>query len=545
MQRIQAATAEDGQPQRGPRSPRACRSPRAAAFFLSVERKINSSNSVACRVSHSSSGQKAGSLRSSRPLISFKFMLMKSPCDILIDGRVRGRSGPTISIDPGADTAASPRTGPFRALAYHRQRRPTAPRHPRRLGPANRRQCPPSGPTIRADAESPKARENLVQSRSLFRPRQKIAADWGPQSPWASRRGARTILREEIAIVVATGMLLVVGAALLGVPGSDGSMDRSGRARRRRPLVRGEAERRPGHPHRPRRPAPDAVGRARERSPAVSGDEWQYRGKWGPWAAVLERAPRSAPGGPLPRAVAGRDGPSFTGQAPLRRRDHGRVPREGRRANPNLRMPGAAVGGDLGGTGAERPDGRRAGGRPRRPPRCPAGTRRPLADGRGQVDPDRRTGPAPAGGSGSIPRGIPTPSWSATPRTRRRPTSSSSRGSDLDGPEAEADDHLCPRQDRHGDRRRRADRPRAEDARGPPAPADRARDRGPLAGPGREPGGRPGDVHVTLAGLPAGRSIAAAALSDAMRGYWVYRGRPAGRSSATIDAGRRRSCPSS
>ena len=39
-------------------------------------------------------------------------------------------------------------------------------------------------------------------------------------------------------------------------------------------------------------------------------------------------------------------------------------------------------------------------------------------------------------------------------------------------------------------------------------------------------GGGSGDVHVALAGLPAGRAIAAAALSDAVPGYWVYRSRP-------------------
>jgi hypothetical protein len=33
----------------------------------------------------------------------------------------------------------------------------------------------------------------------------------------------------------------------------------------------------------------------------------------------------------------------------------------------------------------------------------------------------------------------------------------------------------------------------------------------------------PGDVHVALAGLPTGRVIAAAVLSDAIRGLWVYR----------------------
>lgn len=36
-------------------------------------------------------------------------------------------------------------------------------------------------------------------------------------------------------------------------------------------------------------------------------------------------------------------------------------------------------------------------------------------------------------------------------------------------------------------------------------------------------GSNPGDVHIALSGLPAGRSIAAAALSDAVRGFWVFR----------------------
>ncbi|HEX8200793.1 MAG TPA: hypothetical protein VF590_09915, partial [Isosphaeraceae bacterium] len=33
----------------------------------------------------------------------------------------------------------------------------------------------------------------------------------------------------------------------------------------------------------------------------------------------------------------------------------------------------------------------------------------------------------------------------------------------------------------------------------------------------------PGDVHISLSGLPAGRGVAAAALSDSIRGFWSYR----------------------
>src|SRR5262249_16458661 len=43
----------------------------------------------------------------------------------------------------------------------------------------------------------------------------------------------------------------------------------------------------------------------------------------------------------------------------------------------------------------------------------------------------------------------------------------------------------------------------------------------------------PGDVHVALAGLPPGRSVVAATLSDGVRGSWVDRG--AGQSSYYAD----------
>src|SRR5262249_32750469 len=38
------------------------------------------------------------------------------------------------------------------------------------------------------------------------------------------------------------------------------------------------------------------------------------------------------------------------------------------------------------------------------------------------------------------------------------------------------------------------------------------------------PGSAPGDVHLALSGLPSGRPVVAAVLSDAVRGCWVYRG---------------------
>ena len=75
----------------------------------------------------------------------------------------------------------------------------------------------------------------------------------------------------------------------------------------------------------------------------LGADEWQYQGKWGPWAAVLERAPRSRRGDLYLEPTRVETGRQFTIKL---RYDDGTTTEfyvKGRRASPDLRMPNAAL----------------------------------------------------------------------------------------------------------------------------------------------------------------------------------------------------------
>ena len=72
-------------------------------------------------------------------------------------------------------------------------------------------------------------------------------------------------------------------------------------------------------------------------------DEWQYKGKWGPWAAVLEREPGSPRADLYLEPTRVETGRPFTVKL---RYDDGTTSEfivRGRRASPHLRMPGAAL----------------------------------------------------------------------------------------------------------------------------------------------------------------------------------------------------------
>jgi hypothetical protein len=255
-------------------------------------------------------------------------------------------------------------------------------------------------------------------------------------------------------------------------------------------------------------------------------DEWQFQGKWGPWAAVLERAPASRRGDLFLEPTRVETGRPFTVKL---RFDDGSTSEfvvRGRRANPRVRMPGAAltvtwigqksddwVGSGLG----VGPDG--------------------LQDARLEL---RGLSPGIEVRSVLIegPAGI---------RWRFGVNADGDANAELvrDRKEqARADLYFQPTGDLSGQRLRLTlvyalgQTDVASVVAGPTDPARRmpaVKLPEPIAhtitarwlGQDRSPGARPGDVHVAISGIPLGRSIAAAALSDSVRGgYWVYRSSP-------------------
>ena len=96
----------------------------------------------------------------------------------------------------------------------------------------------------------------------------------------------------------------------------------------------------------------------------------------------------------------------------------------GRKADPNLRMPGAAVAARW--IGQDRQDWTGTGpvGRPRRSPGRSDPSQQALDQGAPQGDSHRGSSRHAAGSSARTPSFSPMPSWSATPRTRPRATCS-------------------------------------------------------------------------------------------------------------------------
>jgi hypothetical protein len=257
---------------------------------------------------------------------------------------------------------------------------------------------------------------------------------------------------------------------------------------------------------------------------AEGGGEWQYRGKGGAWAALIERGPRSSRADLYLEPAQVETGRAFTIR--LRYDDGTMVPIvvRGRRAAPDLRMPAAALGVTWMGqepsdwTGAE-----------------PGVGSDGLQDARlalsrlsARVDVKSVLLEAAAGRRWRF--GV-NPEGDASAELIRDPKDP-----------ARADLYFQPVESLAGQPLKLTilyASGKTDTATVRAGPTDGSRRMAPVPmpqpivhaisarwlGQDRAPGANPGDVHVALTGIPAGRTIAAAALSDAVRGYWVYRSR--------------------
>src|SRR4051812_6668388 len=165
----------------------------------------------------------------------------------------------------------------------------------------------------------------------------------------AVRRGSKSLRpaaprrspRKEAVMVPATGMLLRV-VALMGLAGPTGTwVGQDGHD-----FVGPSSEIKPSDVQ-DLHFVIDGLSPARTIVHAIitghGADEWQYRAPWGPWAAVLERAPRSRRADLYVEPARVETGRPFTIKL---RYDDGTTSEfyvKGRRADPNLRMPGAAL----------------------------------------------------------------------------------------------------------------------------------------------------------------------------------------------------------
>ena len=255
-------------------------------------------------------------------------------------------------------------------------------------------------------------------------------------------------------------------------------------------------------------------------------DEWEYNGKYTPWTAVLKQAPGSTSADLFLEPTRVETGRSFTLQL---RYDDGTTAEltfQGRTADPNLRMPGAALqvrwGGqdrqDWTGPGpAVGPDGLQD-------VRLELANLSPKVEVRDHPRRPRRRGlavrPEPQGARER--RAHPAPGDPSRADLYFQPDRRPRRQDPAD------DRRLRQRQGRSRLGGRGTHQPGAGHA-GRPLPkfvthAISAR----WLGQDGRPASNPGDVHVALAGLPAGRTVVAASLSDSAWGYWAYRaeGRP-------------------
>jgi hypothetical protein len=260
---------------------------------------------------------------------------------------------------------------------------------------------------------------------------------------------------------------------------------------------------------------------------AQGGGEWQYRGRYGPWAAVIERAPRSSRAELYLEPAGVETGRAFTISLRYDDGTTAEIVVKGGRASPDLRMPGAAAA--VTWIGQEPSDWTGAG-----PAVGPDG----LQDARLAL----------SGPSSRIEVKSIVIEAGSGPRWRfgvnAEGDSSAELVRDPKDP-AQADLYFQPVSDLSGQHLKLtiyygsgkpdtlAVRAGATD---PARPMPAVRLPQPIAhtmsarwlGQDRAAGGGPGDVHIALAGIAPGRSIAAAALGDGVRGYWVYRGAKAG-----------------
>jgi hypothetical protein len=255
------------------------------------------------------------------------------------------------------------------------------------------------------------------------------------------------------------------------------------------------------------------------------GGHWQYGGNPGPWAAAIERTPRSTRADLFIEPAGIEAGRAFMIEL---RYDDGLISRvavHGRRTNPNQRMPGAALAATWVGqepsdwTGAEPgvgPDGCQDA-------RLALSRLSPRAEIKSLLI-------AASSGSrwrfGANAEGDPSAELVRDPGDPTRADLYFQPVGDLSGQVLElAIIYASGKTD--------AATVRAGKTAGSmrmlpvrlPEPIDntiRAR----WLGQDRAAGARAGDVHVALTGIPAACTIAAATLSDAVRGCWVYDGKP-------------------
>lgn len=265
------------------------------------------------------------------------------------------------------------------------------------------------------------------------------------------------------------------------------------------------------------------------------GDAWQYRGKSGDFAAVVERAPRSRRADLYLEPTRVETGREFTVKL---RYDDGASAEfyvRGGRARPDLRMPAAAL--VVAWDGQEASDWTGAG-----PGVGPDG----LQDVRlslGRLSPGVAVRAilieAPGHDRwcyGLNPEGYSNAELVTDPQDPSKASLYFQPAADLDGRRLRLKVSYA---NGNGDvatvRAGPTDPSRPMPEIRLPRPIEHAIEADWL-GQDEHANARPGDVHVAIAGVPGGLPIAAA-LSDAVRGYWAYRSDPGDRASIEAVAG--------
>jgi hypothetical protein len=257
----------------------------------------------------------------------------------------------------------------------------------------------------------------------------------------------------------------------------------------------------------------------------LGDDVWEYQGKWGPWAAALEQAPGSTRADLYFEPARLETGRPFQLKLTYDDGTVAEIALRGRRANPNLRMPGVALGAtwigqapnDCVGAGpAVGPDGFQ--------------DARLALRGLSSVVEIKSIVVASAAGArwqfGTNPQGDSNAELVRDPKEPAKAELAFQPVGDLSGQRLKVTvAYANGKNDAATVIAGPTDPGRKMPAIAVPEPADL-----PITarwmGQDQAPGAAPGDVHVAVAGIPSGRSITAAALSDAVRGYWVYRRKP-------------------
>ena len=190
------------------------------------------------------------------------------------------------------------------------------------------------------------------------------------------------------------------------VPSARREVARPGWARFGRPLHADPAQRRAGHPHRPGG-LPRGKALVFAKINPLGGGEWQYKGPYGPWGAAIEREGTAASADLYVEPTQEETGRAF--HVELKFADGQQVEFfvDGGRADPNLRMPGAALAAQWIGQPERGSRGARAGGRPGRivrPQDRAPGLSKSVA-----IDSVTVTGPGHAMGDGHNPTGTTRP----------------------------------------------------------------------------------------------------------------------------------------